>query len=180
MRPRRAESSATTRRRSTDALARQLDLTLSRVDDAGLVYNNDAWIPMHALVPPGDAGEQIGGRDPQSAAVRSEPGGVVGVDSTAGKTRPVGPGTLLWSEAANSGWSASVNGRKVARSDAFGWTNAFALDDHAPVHVQYSGSSVTAAARFVEVLLWIGVVVVWFRTRRGRTELRPTVTEDTA
>ncbi len=164
----------------TNALARQLDLTLSRVDDSGLVYDNDAWIPMHALVPPGNAGEQFGARDPRSAAVRSEPVGVVGVDSTAGKTRPAGPGTLLWSEAANPGWSATVNGRKVAHSDAFGWTNAFALDNHAPVQVRYSGSSLTTVARFVEILLWIGVVVIWFRTRRRRTESTPAATEATA
>jgi hypothetical protein len=75
---------------------------------------------------------------------------------------------LLWSEAANSGWGATVNGKKVARSDAFGWTNAFALDQHAPVHVKYSGNALVGLARFAEVLLWIGLVVVWFRTRRRR------------
>jgi hypothetical protein len=154
----------------SNALARQLDLTLSRVDDAGLVYDNDAWIPMHSLVPPNDAAEQIAGRDPLSAAVRSEAGGVVGVDSDAGTTKPTGPGTLLWSEAANSGWSATVNGQKVARSAAFGWTNAFALDRHAVVKVKYSGNGIVALARVAEILLWIGVIVVWFRTRRGRSE----------
>ena len=36
---------AATRAALADALARQLDLTLSRSDDAGVVYQNDAWIP---------------------------------------------------------------------------------------------------------------------------------------
>ena len=68
----------------SDALARQLDLTLSRVDDSGVVYDNDAWIPMRAVVPPGNTGVQVDGRDPQAAAVRSEADGVVGVPATSG------------------------------------------------------------------------------------------------
>ena len=158
----------------SDALARQLDLTLSRVDDAGLVYDNDAWMP-DAFARPSEATPRSRSTAATrlSAAVRSEADGVVGVDSDAGKTKPTGPGTLLWSEAANSGWSATVNGQKVVRRDAFGWTNAFALDRHAAVNVKYSGSGVVALARVAEILLWLGVVVVWFRTRRRRTEPRP-------
>ncbi|HEY5076458.1 MAG TPA: hypothetical protein VIJ48_03050, partial [Acidimicrobiia bacterium] len=48
----------------SDALARQLDLTLSRIDDSGTVYDNDAWIPMRAVVPPGNTAVQVDGRDP--------------------------------------------------------------------------------------------------------------------
>ena len=58
--------------RLNDALGRQLDLTLSRIDDSGVVYDNDAWIPMQAVVPPKNTGVQVDGRDPQAAAVRSE------------------------------------------------------------------------------------------------------------
>jgi len=154
-----------------DALGRQLDLTLSRVDDQSLVYNNDAWIPMHALVPPGNTAVQVGGKDPQTAATRSENSGVVGVAAPGGTTEPVGPGTLLWSEAANGGWKASSNGRGIARQDAFGWTNAFTLDANAPVHVHFAGSFLTSAARFLEIVLWIALVAFWFTTRRRREPL---------
>ena len=64
-----------------NALARQLDLMLSRVDAAGVVYQNDAWMPLHAVVPPGDKLVQVDGRDPLSAALRSEPDGVTGAAS---------------------------------------------------------------------------------------------------
>ncbi|MDQ1481012.1 MAG: hypothetical protein QOI44_1873, partial [Actinomycetota bacterium] len=36
-----------------EALTRQLDLSISRVDTGGTVYANDAWIPSRAVVPPG-------------------------------------------------------------------------------------------------------------------------------
>ncbi len=149
-----------------DALARQLDLTLSRVDTSGVVYDNDAWIPTHAVVPPGDVNVQIDDRDPHAAAVRSESDGVTGVATTSGKTDAIGPGTLLWSEAAGSRWTASANGRTLARGDAFGWTNAFTLTASAPVHVHYKGSSLVSLARVAEVLMWIVVVAMWFATRR--------------
>ena len=156
----------------SDALARQLDLTLSRVDDAGTVYDNDAWIPMRALVPPGSTAVQVDGRDPQAAAVRTETDHVVGAPATSGKTTAIGPGTLLWSEAANPKWVASVNGQDVVRQDAFGWTNAFALDAHAPVHVRYAGTGALQLARFAEIAIWIGVAALWFATRRSRVEAR--------
>jgi GT2 family glycosyltransferase len=158
--------------RINDALGRQLDLTLSRVDDSGAVYDNDAWMPMHAVVPPGNTGVQVDGRDPQAAAVRSEADGVVGVPATSGTTSAVGPGTLLWSEAANPNWVATVNGRHVVRRDAFAWTNAFALDAHAPVPVRYAGSGAISVARFAEIAVWIGAVALWFATRRRRVESR--------
>jgi GT2 family glycosyltransferase len=154
-----------------NALGRQLDLTLSRVDDAGVVYDNDAWIPMHAVVPPNDKGVQIDGRDPQAAAVRSEPDGVIGVADTA-KARAIGPGSLLWSEAANPHWVATSNGHDIARRDAFGWTNAFALDASAPVRVHYAPNGLLALARVAEVAIWIVLLGLWFATRGRSAEAR--------
>ncbi|HEV7524499.1 MAG TPA: glycosyltransferase [Acidimicrobiia bacterium] len=161
-----------------DALSRQLDLTLSRVDTSGLVYDNDAWIPSHALVPASVNTVVVDGSDPAAAAVRTDAAGVVGVGVQGGTTNAVGPGTLLWSEAADPHWSATANGHAVARHSAFGWTNAFALDGNATVHVHYAGSRVIGIARFAEIFLWIGVLIVWFATRRGRVEPRVAPAED--
>lgn len=152
----------------SDGLAHQLDLSLSRVDTSGVVYDNDAWIPAHAVVPPGNASEQIDGHDPLTAAVRSESDGVVGAATKDGTTSAIGPGTLLWSEAANPNWSATANGKKLERRDAFGWTNAFALDAHAPVHVQYAGNRALSRVRVAEIAIWIVIAGVWFTTRRRR------------
>ncbi len=137
------------------------------------MYDNDAWIPSRALVPPGNSGVQIDGTDPQAAAVRSEPDGVVGVPAQSGSTSPIGPGTLLWSEAANSHWVAHADGKTLARRDAFGWTNAFALEANAPVHVHFDGNKSVSALRFVEIAVWIAAVALWFVTRRRRDEDAP-------
>src|SRR5262249_43113532 len=135
-----------------NALGRQLDLELSRVDASGVVYRNDAWIPSRALVPPGSKTVHADAGDPMSAALRTEAAGVPGVDSSGGRTEPTGPGTLLWSEAANAHWHASSNGHERPRTDAFGWTNAFALDAHAPVSVHYDGGALPALVHVLEVV----------------------------
>ncbi len=153
-----------------DALARQLDLSLSRLDDSGVVYENDAWIPMHAVVPKGDDAVHVDGRDPRQAAIRSEPDGVIGVGSDPAKA--VGPGTLLWSEAADPNWVATSRGTSLVRRDAFGLTNAFALDASAPVRVRYAGSTLLGWARAAQIALWVVVLAVWFATRRSRIVAR--------
>jgi hypothetical protein len=135
---------------------------------------------MRALVPPGTTTAPVDGKDPMAAAIRSEPDGITGVPSSAGKTSAIGPGTLLWSEAANSHWTATADKHPLARRDAFGWTNALALDAHAAVHVHYSGSGALALARFAEIVLWLGIAVLWFTTRRRRAEARPVPAEPSA
>jgi len=155
-----------------DALARQLDLTLSRVEESGVVYDNEAWMPMHALVPPSANDVHYTDAEPQEAAVQSEANGVVGVDAPGGSTAAVGPGTLLWSEAANGGWKASTGGNPVARQDAFGWTNAFPLTANAPVHVHYDGSAVASLVRLFAIVLWLVAIALWVVTRRRRAARR--------
>jgi GT2 family glycosyltransferase len=150
-----------------NALAHQLDLTLSRVETNGVVYENDAFVPMHAIVAPGTETMRIDEADPLQSALRSERRlDTVGVTYTDGETEPIGPGTLLWSEAADSGWHASSDGDTAARRDAFGWTNAFALESKANVSVQYDGSLLGRLLRSFQVVLWVGVAVAWFVTRR--------------
>jgi GT2 family glycosyltransferase len=155
----------------SDVLARQLDLTLARIDPAGVVYQNDAWFAMHALVPPGNATVPTTATDPLAAASQTDAAAVQGVPTSGGKTAPTGPGTLLWSEAANNHWHASVSGPDPQRSDAFNWTNAFALTGNAPVHVHYDGG-IAPLLRDLEILLWIAAIIAWFATRRARVAAR--------
>jgi hypothetical protein len=149
-----------------DALARQLDLTLSRVESAGAVYENDAWLPMHALVRQVAPDVRVGERDPFASALRTDPAGVQGVPTSGSRTSAIGPGTLLWSEAASKQWHATRAGHALARRDAFGLTNAFAVDGKASVAVNYRGNAIGRMLRALQVLLWAGVVGAWFVTRR--------------
>jgi len=158
--------------RLADALARQLDLTVSRVEANGTVYQNEAWLPMHALAAPGSSGVKLDERDPLAAALRSEPRDVIGVSTSGAHTAPIDPGTLLWSEAASRQWHATSNGRALARRDAFGWTNAFTVEAHAQVAVHFRGGAIGRLLRWFEVLCWAGVAAGWFVSRR-RTRANP-------
>ena len=153
--------------RLADALGRQLDLSLSRVTSSGVLYENDAWLPMHTFVPAGDTSVAYNANDPLTGALRSEPTGVQGVAVSHGTTTPVGPGTLLWSEAADANWHASANGSSLARSDAFGWTNAFTVGSSAQVSVRYHGTLPWLRTLFV-LVVWIGAVALWIVTLRRR------------
>ena len=131
-----------------------------RTDPSGIVYENNAWVPLHAVVNAGSSLESSLLMDNRIAR---------GVAVTDGHTTAIGPGTLLWSEAANSGWKASANGASLPRADAFGATNAFTLDAHAPVAVHFH-SSTAWLWHLLELLAWVVVVVAFIATRRIRTE----------
>jgi hypothetical protein len=154
------------------ALARQLDLSISRVDTGGMVYENDAWIPNRAVVPPrtdvtAKAGEAL------STAASSDVAAVArGVSGRVGRSAAAGPGTLLWSDAADSGWHATANGHQLARSKAFDWTNAFALPERAAVALHFRAGALPGLFVTAEVVAWIAALVVWRRTRARRSRSR--------
>jgi hypothetical protein len=152
-----------------NGLARQLDLTMSRSEPESIVYQNDVWMPMHGFVPPSKAGAVHSDQtDPLAAALRSEPSGVQGVAAPGGHTAPIGPGTLLWSEAADGNWKATAPGAPIVRHDAFGWTNGFALPANAPVHVHYAGGALSGLVRFLVIAFWLVIAIAWFATRRHK------------
>jgi hypothetical protein len=145
------------------ALPAQLDLTVSRVEPGAIVYENEAWIPGRATVPP-EVEVPVDSEDPLAAAQRTTLPGVTAVTGDRSDSAPTGPGTLLWAEAANSGWHARADGDDAARENAFGWTNGFVLSQQAPVDLSFSGG-VLRLLVYVELLLWLAAVVVWWRTR---------------
>src|SRR5205823_3127004 len=63
-----------------EAMTHQLDLSISRIDDGGTVYANDAWLPIRAVVPAGtDLSADTGGA--LAATARSDVAAVArGVD----------------------------------------------------------------------------------------------------
>jgi hypothetical protein len=146
------------------ALGSQLDLAVSRIEPGAVIYENQAWVPSRANVPPGTKVPAYS-RDPLAAAELTDLSGARPVRGSVSDSDPTGPGTLLWGEAASSGWHASVDGHGAPRDDAFGWTNAFALDRRGHVDISFSGLPRRFFA-LVEMLVWAAAVVVWWRTRR--------------
>jgi hypothetical protein len=154
-----------------EALTRQLDLTVSRIDNGGVVYSDDAWIPRRAVVP---AGTKVSARPGAGldVAARSDAATVAhGVTGKVGHSAPAGPGTLLWAEAANRGWHARAAGHDLAGAPAFDWTNSFALPARSSVGITYHAGWLPGLLIDLQIVLWLVAVVMWRRTgsRRRRT-----------
>jgi hypothetical protein len=156
------------RARLDAALARQLDLALSRVDEDGDVYLNEAWIARRAFAPPGAADTAIDDTDPLHASLRIDPADFTGIAGEDGSSEPIGPGTVVWSEAADGGWHGSAGGRALAHREAFGWTNAYAVDATTPVGVHYDGGWARALFGFVCIAAWLAALAAWVLTRPRR------------
>jgi GT2 family glycosyltransferase len=158
-----------------DALRRQLDLSVSRIDDGGIIYSNDAWIPRRAIVP---ADTDVAAPDGAGlvAAARSNAGAEAeGISGPVSDSRPVGPGTVLWAEASDGDWQARASGSTLERSAAFDWTNAFELPQRASVGIEYRTSLLTRLLVVLNVVLWIVALVMWRRTRPPRRRDRGAV-----
>jgi GT2 family glycosyltransferase len=155
-----------------DAVSRQLDLSVSRIDEGAVIYSNDAWIPRRATVPaitplsPATSGPAAG----LALAARSNASLVAhGVNGSVHGSDPVGPGTLLWAEAADPGWHATAGGKTLPRFSAFNWTNAFPLPAHESVGLRYRAGWLPRLLIWFEIVVWILALVAWRRTRTRRS-----------
>ena len=149
------------------SLAAQLDLAVSRVEPGAIVYENQAWIPGRAVVPPGTE-VPVDGDDPLDAAQRTTLPGTVAVTGPRSDSAPAGPGTLLWAEAADGGWRASVDGQGAPRRDALGWTNAFELEANGPVDLSYAGG-LHRVLMALELLVGLAAIAIWWQSRARST-----------
>jgi GT2 family glycosyltransferase len=158
--------------RLSDALTRQLDLSVSRIDDGAIIYSNDAWIARRAVVPAGTTvtvAPASGANAGLDLAARSDAGSVSrGVIGPIHESRPAGPGTLLWAEAAAGGWHATAGGHDLVRTRAFDWTNAFPLPDRGAVGLHYRSGRLPGLLILLEIAAWFAAIVIWLRTRRRR------------
>lgn len=153
------------------SLAAQVDLKLIQSDDALIVYENEAWVPSPALLPP-------------PAAVATRRSGLHSSGSTdlAGSAPALSPprsptrfegrlsdgDALLLSEAASPRWQLQVSGRTADRTKAFGWANAFWPSTTGPAVLRYRASTARSAALVLEAALWFLAVRTVVRQRRSR------------
>jgi GT2 family glycosyltransferase len=163
----------------TESLAAQLDLAVSRIEPGAVVYENQAWLPGRAMVPRG-TDVPVDSPDPLAAAQRTSVPDAKAVKGPLSGSDPAGPGMLLWAESANSGWRASVGGKRAPRSDAFGWTNGFEVSSRGPVDLSFAGGPRRLFV-LVELLLWVAAGALWWRSRAtARIAVTPTDASDGA
>ncbi len=82
---------------------------------------------------------------------------------------------MLWAESANSGWHATVDGKRAPREDAFGWTNGFDVRNRGDVDLAFAGGPRRLFV-VVELLLWVAAAVLWWRSRAA-ARVAPAPTE---
>jgi hypothetical protein len=155
----------------TMALQDQLDLRQVPSDPSILLYENVAWAPSRAIVPPGAVDATRSPRPESAGSVE-----LAGADPALQKVRgpqsfsgPLSAGNeVLFAESATSRWTLAAGGQKLTRHVAFGWANSYTASAEGTGTLHYR----TPASRYVglaiEALLWLLVIrtVVMQRHRR--------------
>ena len=163
-----------------NTLAGQLDLRQKDIDDALVVYENEAWIPQRARL--SDAAAAASDQAGFESLVRTDMSGATAVlpdDNGANSwTGDLPPGVTYLAAPANSRWHLEVGGSTVARRPAFGWANAFDVATAGPATLSYD----TPVTRYVFValqgVLWLAVIAVALHRRskprpRGSRDRHP-------
>jgi GT2 family glycosyltransferase len=153
-----------------NTLAGQLDLRQKDIDDALVVYENEAWIPERARL--SDSAAAASDQAGFGSLVRTDVSGATAVlPDEAGANRwrgDLSAGVTYLAAPANSRWKLEVDGRSVDRRPAFGWANAFDVPTSGSATLSYD----TPVTRYVFVavqgLLWLAAIAVAVRRRSQR------------
>jgi hypothetical protein len=143
------------------ALAQQLDLVRLRSSRGLELYQNLAYAPIRAAVPP--PALPVDSRRPNRAALAT--------DLTRAVPLPSGPtsrGTAFWGEAYDSEWKATGGGDALRHQEPFGWANGFVVDQRATVSISYEAQWVRWAMLAGALVIWVLVLWRWRRTRVRR------------
>lgn len=160
----------------TSTLARQLDLRQMEVDPSLTMYENTAWVPIRATVA-GAAADELERAESLRAAAATDVAGAAepALRRTSGHTTfegDAGPGTVYSADASSSGWELTVGGERAERTRALGWANAFDVPTAGRATLSYETSLTRWAAVLLQILLWTGLLVWFWRTRPRRREER--------
>jgi hypothetical protein len=155
-----------------EALDGQLDLEQIAVDDALSLYRNVAFAPLRATGIDPSALEETSVAAMQHVDLSAASAALV-ESAWDGRTArgPVGSGdTLVQASSTSDRWVLEVDGRRVDRSDAYGWADAFAVPEgvgRGDAVLTYRTPPVRYALVAVQVALWLLVVAVAVRMRFG-------------
>jgi GT2 family glycosyltransferase len=153
------------------AMAQQLDLAQLRSSPGLVLYENLAFAPIRAAVPP--PALPVDSRQPNRVAITTDLSRATPLPSG-----PMAPGTAFWGEAHDSHWKATGNGTTLRHQQTFGWANGYVVDRRATVSISFTEQWVRWAMLGGALVLWILVIWRWRRTRvrrdtSGRTVRRP-------
>jgi GT2 family glycosyltransferase len=154
------------------AMAQQLDLAQLRTSAGIQLYENTAYAPIRASVPPPRL--PVDSRRPNRAALATDLTRAVPLGSRADA------GTVFWGEAYDSEWKATVGGDSLRHQESFGWANGFVVERRTAVTIAYEAQWLRWVMLGGALVIWLVVVWRWRRTRvrrdpstRARARPRP-------
>ncbi|MBK9180873.1 MAG: glycosyltransferase family 2 protein [Acidimicrobiales bacterium] len=149
-------------------LASQLDLEQIPIDGALTLYENLAWAPSRALLPPDTAA--VAASDDWTAAAGVDLAGsepvLLDQPGPARYQGDVPAGEVLVAEASSSRWALRAGGVGAPRAEAFGWANRFTVAEGAEGSLQFRTPPWRYLALLVQIGLWVAAVVLVIRARR--------------
>jgi hypothetical protein len=149
------------------SLAEQLDLQQVLTDSHVQVYRNVAWAPSRTALDP--AAAEASSRGPYFDVVAGVDlaGSPALLTQSSGYTSASGPvadGTDMYlANASSSRWSLKVDGHTAPRTTAFGWANAFSVEQGGQGKLTFKTPVQRYLLLLLQVALWIGAVLLWFR-----------------
>jgi GT2 family glycosyltransferase len=168
-------------------LGLQTDLQAVNVDPDYTVYQNAAWAPARAVLPP--AAAQAAGtpgvaglRQLQQTDLRGAAPVLTGgaPDSASGQV-PSGQ-TVFVGSSRSSGWHLTAGGRSLEPAPSFGWAMSFrvppASEPGLRAHLGYSAPFVVRGGYLLEILLWAGAVTVVTVDARRRARAKGSYIEE--
>jgi GT2 family glycosyltransferase len=156
----------------------QTDLDGLNVDPNYTVYENAAWAPARAVLPPSalpaTAGSaSAGARSLQETDLTAAAPVLTGGSPSVVRGQVPAGSTVYVSATRDPGWRLHVGSASVAPVPAFGWAMSFPLpaDAGGAATLQLRPPWDLRAAQIVEILLWLAVIaVVGVDLRRRRAE----------
>jgi hypothetical protein len=162
-----------------NTLAGQLDLRQKDVDDALVVYENEAWIPQRAMLadPVAAASDEAGFESLVRTDLAGSTAALPGTDGANRWQGDLNPGTLYLSAPGDNGWHLTVAGATVTRRTAFGWANAFTVDGAGAATLGFDTPLTRPLMVAVQAVLWLVTAVVALgrgrRRERGERQRHP-------
>lgn len=148
------------------ALDDQLDLARMSVNDAVVVYRNEAWNAGQRLYPSDlDPGTSVS--DALDAPIGLAVRGRVDPNRTSRLTVPAA-GILATGQPADSSWRLTVDGKAAKPVTLWGWEQGFEVAKSGQVTLERSDGIGRPIILFAVFGAWVLVVVAWFLGRRRR------------
>lgn len=153
-----------------DALADQLDLRRRYSSSEIVVFENTAWLPVHAQMTA--AGAEASKSAGDVAVIAGDVSGATPVlldvarDGTA--TGAVSTGVVHAAVPFSDRWTLTVGNRELAPRPAFGLTTAFDVETSGDAELDYRTPTSHTLLVLLQALLWFGVLGAAVYQRRSR------------